>query len=57
MFIPEDEGFRARSVVVGRRGIQFVEITEGLDAGEQYVSSGAFILKAEIGKNLAEHEH
>ena len=30
---------------------------EGLDVGEEYVSAGAFILKAEIGKNLAEHEH
>ena len=57
IFIPEEEGFRARRVVVARRGIRFVEVTEGLDAGEQYVSSGAFILKAEIGKNLAEHEH
>lgn len=57
VFIPEEEGYRARAVKVGRRGLSAVEILEGLDAGEQFVSAGAFLLKAEIGKNLAEHEH
>jgi cobalt-zinc-cadmium efflux system membrane fusion protein len=57
IFIPEEDGYRARAVTVGRRGLTAVEITFGLDAGEQYVSAGAFVLKAEIGKNLAEHNH
>ena len=57
VFIPEAEGYRARAVKVGRSGLERVEILEGLDVGEEYVSAGAFILKAEIGKNLAEHEH
>lgn len=56
-FIPEEDGFRARPVKIGRRGLSTVEVLEGLDAGEQYVSEGSFVLKAEIGKNLAEHEH
>ena len=57
VFIPEEKGFRARPVKVGRRGLSSAEILDGLDPGEQYVSRGAFVLKAEIGKNLAEHEH
>ncbi len=57
VFIPEEEGYRARAVTVGRRGLTKVEVLQGLDAGERYVSGGAFVLKAEIGKNLAEHEH
>jgi cobalt-zinc-cadmium efflux system membrane fusion protein len=57
VFIPEENGFRARPVTIGRRGLTVLEIVDGLDAGEQYVSGGSFVLKAEIGKNLAEHEH
>jgi len=57
VFIPEEDGFRARPVKVGRRGLTNIEILEGLDAGEQYASAGVFVLKAEIGKNLAAHEH
>lgn len=57
VMIPEEEGFRARPVRIGRRGLSMVEVLEGLDVGEQYVSEGSFVLKAEIGKNLAEHEH
>lgn len=57
VFIPEEKGFRARPVKVGRRGLTSAEILEGLDAGEQYVARGAFVLKADIGKNMAEHEH
>jgi len=57
VFIPEEDGFRARAVKVGRRGLTNLEILEGLDAGEQYASAGVFVLKAEIGKNLAAHEH
>lgn len=57
VFIPEEKGFRARPVKVGRRGLTSAEILDGLDAGEQYVARGAFVLKADIGKNLAEHEH
>ena len=56
-FIPDEDGFRTRPVTIGRRGLSTVEVLEGLDVGEQYVSEGSFVLKAEIGKNLAEHEH
>jgi cobalt-zinc-cadmium efflux system membrane fusion protein len=57
VLVPEEDGFRARPVKIGRRGLSTLEVLEGLDAGEQYVSEGSFVLKAEIGKNLAEHEH
>jgi cobalt-zinc-cadmium efflux system membrane fusion protein len=57
VFVPEPEGFRARPVEVGRRGASLVEILNGLTAGERYVTKGAFLLKAEIGKNEAAHDH
>ncbi len=57
VFVAEAEGFRARPVEVGRRGSSILEIRNGLSPGERYVTQGAFLLKAEIGKNEAAHEH
>jgi cobalt-zinc-cadmium efflux system membrane fusion protein len=57
VFVPEADGFRARPVTVGRRGATHVEIREGLEPDTRYVTRGAFLLKAEIGKNEAAHEH
>jgi membrane fusion protein, heavy metal efflux system len=57
VFVPEPEGFRARPVEVGRRSAALVEVRAGLAAGDRYVTKGAFLLKAEIGKNEAAHEH
>jgi hypothetical protein len=34
-----------------------VEILDGLAPGDRFVAQGAFLLKAEIGKNEAAHEH
>jgi cobalt-zinc-cadmium efflux system membrane fusion protein len=48
VFVAEDHGFVSRDVVLGRRGERFVEILDGLKPGERYVSSGAFVLKAEF---------
>lgn len=56
VFVPEAEGFRARPVEVGRRGATLLEIRSGLAPGESFVSDGAFLLKAEIGKNEAGDE-
>jgi membrane fusion protein, heavy metal efflux system len=57
IFVPEADGFAARDVVLGRRDDNLAEIVEGLKAGESYVSAGAFLLKAEIGKHSAGHDH
>jgi cobalt-zinc-cadmium efflux system membrane fusion protein len=32
-------------------------VLQGLKAGERYASAGSFVLKAELGKDSAEHEH
>lgn len=50
VFVETDHGFVLRLVVMGRSDATNVEITEGLSAGERYVSIGAFSLKAELGK-------
>jgi cobalt-zinc-cadmium efflux system membrane fusion protein len=44
-------------VELGRRDGKFVEVISGLEAGEQYVSKNSFILKADIEKSGASHDH
>ena len=50
VFVETDEGFEPRPVVPGRRSEDMVEILEGLHAGDVYVATGGFTLKAELEK-------
>jgi len=51
VFVEVDEGFEPRSVTVGRRTRDHLEVVSGLVAGDRYVGSGGFSLKAELGKS------
>ncbi|MBI5762587.1 MAG: efflux RND transporter periplasmic adaptor subunit [Planctomycetes bacterium] len=57
VFIHDQSIFEPRFVVTGKSDAASVEIAEGLRPGDQYVARGAFILKAELGKSEAKHEH
>lgn len=57
VFIESPEGLVPRPVLVGRSGESYVEILSGLTAGDRYVSTNSFLLKAELGKGGAEHDH
>jgi membrane fusion protein, heavy metal efflux system len=64
VFVEEGGAFDARAVKLGRRGVDadahdalLVEVQEGVAAGERYVGKNSFILKAELGKSEAGHEH
>lgn len=50
VFVKEGEGFIPQRVKVGKENDDNVEILSGLQAGQQYVSKGAFTLKAELSK-------
>lgn len=51
------EGFEKRDITVGQdNGIQ-AEVLSGLKLGEVVASGETFILKAELGKGSAEHDH
>jgi len=56
VFIAKDAGFDARPVKTGRTDQRIVEILSGISAGEQYVSSNSFVLKAELEKGDEENE-
>ncbi len=57
VFVRSDAGFILRPVKLGRRDGERVEVLDGLAAGEQVAARNSFILKAELGKEAAEHAH
>lgn len=60
VFVPvegEEGTFTRRPVQVGPAVGGMIPILAGLKEGEQVVVNGAFILKAEMGKGSAGHEH
>lgn len=58
VFIEVEEGvFRPQPVRLGRSNPKDVEITSGLVAGDRYVASSSYILKADFLKSEASHEH
>lgn len=56
-FVVVPEGFEKRSITVGSTDQHNAEVLSGLRAGEEYVANKTFLLKAELGKGEAEHEH
>lgn len=57
VFVETRGGLEAREVQPGRKAGDRVEIIKGLEAGERYASGDVFLLKAELGKGEASHEH
>jgi cobalt-zinc-cadmium efflux system membrane fusion protein len=57
VFLRVPGGFIAREVTLGRSDGKLVEIAAGLPAGAPYAATNSFILKSELGKSSAEHEH
>jgi membrane fusion protein, heavy metal efflux system len=64
IFVREGDGFEVRRVKLGRKGFgadhragHVVEVLQGLRPGDSYVAKNSFILKAELGKSEAAHEH
>ena len=57
VFVRIPEGFEARAVTLGQSNETHTEITAGLAAGERYAATETFVLKAELAKGEAEHQH
>ncbi len=57
VFVKQGDDYKMRPVELGSRDGHFVEIRKGLKPNEMYVSKGSFIVKADIGKSEAAHEH
>lgn len=57
VFVETKDGFAPRSITVGREGESRVEVLAGLAVGERIAVQNTFLLKAELAKAEAEHEH
>ena len=57
VFVRTPEGFEARLVTIGKDDGTAVEVLSGLRAGERVAVANTFLLKAELGKSEAEHDH
>lgn len=57
VFIKERNSFKMIPVTTGISDGTYVEILSGLKADQSYVSEGSFIVKADIMKSGASHEH
>ena len=57
VFLRTRTGFRATPVVTGSRSGGRIVIESGLQDGQRIATENAFLLKAELGKEEAEHGH
>ena len=51
------EQYEVRMLELGRAGGEWIEVLGGLKAGTEYVTDNSYILKADIEKSGASHDH
>ena len=52
-----DDQLEARPLELGKSDGHFVEVISGLKAGDRYALKNSFLIKAELGKAGASHDH
>lgn len=58
VFVREgEEDYEARPVKLGRRDAHMVEVLDGVQPGESIVVAQSYLVKADIEKSEAEHDH
>ncbi len=57
VFVKYDENYAFTPLVLGKHDNHFVEVVDGLPANATYVSENSYLIKADIEKSEAEHEH
>lgn len=57
VFSQHGDLYQARPLELGERGGGWIEVLKGLAAGERYVVDNSFLVKADIGKSGASHDH
>jgi cobalt-zinc-cadmium efflux system membrane fusion protein len=57
VFVISEAGYEPRRVVTGRADEDHTEILSGLAAGEPYVATDSFVVKAELEKSDTDHGH
>lgn len=57
VFVHEQGKYTAVPITLGVQDDNFVEVLSGLHSGDEYVSQNSYLIKADLGKSEAEHEH
>ena len=57
VFAQVGETYEVRMLTLGRRDASFVEVLEGLEPGTSYVTANSYLIKADIEKAGASHDH
>ncbi len=57
VFARVGETYEVRMLELGRRDGEYVEVLEGLKPGTEYVSENSYLIKADIEKSGASHDH
>ena len=51
------EQYEVRMLELGREAGEWIEVLSGIDAGTEYVTNNSYIIKADIEKSGASHDH
>ena len=57
VFAKHGETYEVRMLELGKKDGDFVEVLGGIDPGENYVTENSFLIKADIEKSGASHDH
>ena len=57
VFMQEGNVFEIAILEVGRRDAEWAEVVSGLNLGQKYAAENSFVIKADIGKSGATHDH
>ena len=57
VFAKVDDTYEVRMLELGRQTSEWTEVLSGLKPGQPYVSEGSFVIKADIEKSGASHDH
>ncbi len=57
VFIKVGDQYEIRPLTLGRQDSQFTEVLAGLNRGDQYVVENSYLIKADVEKSGASHDH
>jgi len=57
IFVKEHDDYRFTALVLGQSDDNFSEVLSGVQANTEYVTKNSYLIKADIEKSEAEHEH
>jgi cobalt-zinc-cadmium efflux system membrane fusion protein len=57
VFVRTPDGFQPRKIITGREDSGSFEVTSGLSSGDWIATANTFVLKADLGRDEAQHAH